>query len=283
MLNKALEVLKIIESKGYTAYLVGGFVRDFVLGKTSADVDVCTNATPKDLQNIFPSIKVPFERYGSVNVIYKKTRFDITTFRMDLEYKDNRFPSNVVYSNDLLVDLKRRDFTMNTLCMNSNGMVLDLLSATKDINNKIIKTVGLADEKISEDALRILRAIRFATILNFKLDIDLKNAILKNKKLLDQLSYFRKKQELNKIFSSTNVIYGLELIEKLGLSSYLGISFKEVKKTNDPLGIWVQVNPSDKYQFTNSEKGYMRSIKRILTDKVIDNMELYNYGNYVCY
>lgn len=284
LLEKALELLKIFESKGYEAYLVGGFVRDYLLGRKSNDVDICTNATPMDIKEIFKDVKLPFEGYGSVHLIYKKINFEITTYRMDLEYNNGRTPSKIVYTNSLFIDLKRRDFTMNALCMDSKGNIIDLLSAKSDIQNGIIKSIGNPDIKLKEDALRILRAIRFATELNFKLDEGLKKAIMNNGPLLNSLSYYRKKQELNKIFSSPNALYGIKLIKSFKLEDYLGIIINDkIANTNDPIGIWVQVNPSIKYQFTNNEKKYMNAILTILKDKNINDMELYKNGTYVCY
>ena len=284
MLEKSLELLKIFKNKGYEAYLVGGFVRDYVLGRQSNDVDICTNATPMQVKEIFKDVKLPFEQYGAVALTYKKVMFEITTYRMDLEYQNGRNPSKISYTNDLLEDLKRRDFTMNTLCMNDKGEVIDKLGILNDIKTKTIKSVGNADLKLKEDSLRILRAIRFATQLEFEIDNELKDAIALNKGLLEGLSYYRKKEELNKIFASPNAIYGLKLIREFGLDKYLGITVTDsIVNTSDPIGIWVQVNPNDKYQFTNNEKAYMKAILRVLEDKKINDMELYKEGNYVCY
>lgn len=284
MKEKALELLKIFSENGYEAYLVGGFVRDYVLGKKSFDIDICTNVTPRQVQEIFKGAKLPFEGYGSVHLSYKNINFEITTYRMDLEYKDKRKPSKIVYTNSLLIDLKRRDFTMNTLCMDKDGNVIDKLDAIDDIKNGIIKTVGNAYKKISDDAFRILRAIRFATELDFKISDDLKDAILQNRESLNSLSFYRKKQELNKIFSSPNALLGINLLRNYGLDEYLDIDLsKDVVKTNDPIGIWAQINPSDHYPFTSNEKDYLKAILEVLKDERINDTELYKYGNYVCY
>lgn len=284
MLEKALELLKIFYDNGYEAYLVGGFVRDYILGKQSMDVDICTNATPMQVKEIFKDVKLPFEGYGSVHLTYKKVIFEITTYRMDLEYNDKRAPSKIMYTDKLLIDLKRRDFVMNTLCMDKDGKIIDLIGASSDIQNKIIKCVGNADRRFKEDPLRILRAIRFATELNFNLDESVKNAIRNNKELLNKLSFYRKKQELNKIFSSSNAQVGINIIKEYYLDNYLGINTsKEIVNTSDPLGIWVQVSPDYRYQFTSLEKGYMSSILSLLKDKKISDIELYKMGNYVCY
>lgn len=279
-----MELLNIFYDNGYEAYIVGGFVRDIILNKKSFDVDICTNATPKEIKQIFSDVKLPFEGYGSVHLTYKKVNFEITTYRMDLEYQDKRKPSRIVYTDKLIIDLRRRDFTMNTLCMDRQGKIIDLLDATSDIKHKLIKTVGNADKKLKEDSLRILRAIRFATELDFELSPELQDAIINNCKSVKELSYFRKKQELNKIFSSVNVLKGISLLKSFGLDTYLDIDLnKEIVKTSDPIGIWAQVNPCCKYPFTANEKSYLKAILEVLKDGTINDMELYKKGNYVCY
>ena len=172
MLDKSLKILNIIEDKGYQAYIVGGFVRDYILGVSSSDVDICTNATPKEIKDIFGDSYIPNEEYGSITVIYENIRFEITTFRREYDYLDNRRPSRIEYTDSIIEDLQRRDFTINTLCMNKHGEVVDLLNNRADIDNRIIKTVGDSYTRFSEDALRILRAVRFATVLGFKLDTE---------------------------------------------------------------------------------------------------------------
>lgn len=283
MLEKALELLKIFESNGYEAYLVGGFVRDLILKRKSMDVDICTNATPKEIKEMFNEVKLPFEQYGSVTLKYKKVNFEITTYRMDLEYKNRRSPSKILYTNELIVDLKRRDFTVNTLCMNSDEKIIDLLNGKEDIKNGLLRVVGNANEKLKEDSLRILRAIRFSTELNFELDKDLIEAIKINSSGLEALSFYRKKQELNRIFSSQDALRGLKMIKDFKLERYLGIEILDVIKTSDPIGMWAQVNPSNKYQFTSNEKRYLNKITRLIKKGNIDDMDLYKEGNYVCY
>ena len=184
MYNTALELLNKFNEANFKAYIVGGFPRDLYINKKSTDVDICTNATPKEIKEIFKDSKINNEQYGSVSLIYNTVRFEITTFRKEKKYENNRYPVKIKYIDNLIDDLLRRDFTINTLCIDSEGNYIDLLNAKQDIDNKIIKCVGDANKKIKEDILRSLRAIRFATILNFKLDDKLKKAIKKNKKLI---------------------------------------------------------------------------------------------------
>ena len=280
MFENAIEVLKLIEKKGFKAYIVGGYVRDIYLSNTSTDIDICTSAKPKDLVKIFKKKVIIDEKYGSVKLEYKNSCFDITTFRKDIKYKDNRRPSEIEYVDLLEEDLKRRDFTINTLCMDSNGNIIDLFNAKKDIMSKTINTVGDANEKLAEDSLRILRAVRFACTLNFKLDKDVEKAIKKNIKSLDNLSFHRKKSELNHIFRSNNYEYGIKLLNKFKLDKYLEISsLNRIKKTSDVLGMWAQIKYSDNYPFSKLEKESINSIREILLYGKIDNYVLYKYGN----
>lgn len=282
MFESSLKLLKKIENAGYEAYIVGGFSRDKYLGIESADVDVCTNATPKELKEIFKEGMLPKEEYGSINVIYNKIRFDITTYRKDIKYENNRLPVEIKYINDLKEDLLRRDFIINTLCIDSQGNYVDLLNAKFDIENKIIRVVGDADSKIEEDVLRILRAVRFATILNFELDNELKLAIKKHAHLLENLSYYRKKEELEKIFSSINSKRGIDLLLELELDKYLELgNLNKVVVTTSAIGIWAQLDLSDKYIFSNNEKDSINLIKKLINKNSFTVMELYNYGLYV--
>lgn len=283
MYNTALELLSKLNESNFKAYIVGGFPRDLYINKNSTDVDICTNATPKEIKEIFKDSKINSEQYGSVSLIYNNVRFEITTFRKEKKYENNRYPVKIKYIDNLIDDLLRRDFTINTLCIDNNGEYIDLLNAKYDIDNKIIKCVGDANKKIKEDILRSLRAIRFATILDFKLDDELKKAIKKNGYLLKNLSYFRKKDELEKIFSSPNCAYGLSLIKELDLVEKLDFSnFDNLVVTTSSLGIWAQLDVLDIYSFSNNEKQIIKDIKETLNQDILDNKVLYKYGLYVC-
>ena len=278
----ALSTIKKINNHGFLAYLVGGYPRDLYLDRVSLDYDICTNATPKELKEIFGESILPAEQYGSVTLISHGIRFEITTFRRDIKYLNNRKPIEIEYVDDLLEDLKRRDFTMNTICIDSEGNVIDLLNGREDIDKKIIKTVGDADLKINEDSLRILRAIRFATVLDFDLDEDLKKAIIKHKELLKNLSYYRKKEELDKIFSSTNRNKGINLIKELDLMSELELSnIEKLVPTTYLIGIWAQLNVLDKYTFNNAEKESIIKINELMKKDLLNYNNLYNYGLYI--
>ncbi len=284
MLEVALSFLKKINSHNYKAYIVGGFVRDYLLGIESDDIDVATNATPKQIKEIFEDCCLSNEEYGSVVVVMKGVHFEITTFRKELSYIDNRRPGRIEYIDDLYQDLIRRDFVINTLCMDENGEILDYLGAKEDLNRKVIRTVGESYQKFSEDSLRILRAIRFATILDFSLDENIKVAIKKTKYLLKNLSYYRKKCELEKIFTSLNYKYGIKLILELGLEDELEISNLSRVMESDTIsliGIWSILNFSKKYPFNRNELNLIQNVHDVMHLNNFDPMVLYKYGLYV--
>lgn len=282
MLKDALKLLNRIEDNGYKAYIIGGFVRDYVLGINSDDVDIATNATPKEIMEMFPNSVLPKEEYGSVTLYLKSDRYEITTFRKEIKYINNRKPIEIEYISSLIEDLKRRDFRMNTLCIDKNGKILDFFDGKKDIENKIINTVGNSYDKFSQDSLRILRAIRFATILNFSLSNEVKSAIIENKHLLKMLSYNRKKQELDKIFLSNNARYGVDLLLELGLDQELEIyNLDKINLCNDIISIWASLDLNDKYkqEFSSSEKAIIKDVKEVLKIGITD-YSLYKYGLY---
>jgi tRNA nucleotidyltransferase (CCA-adding enzyme) len=282
MQKNALEILSKIENNGFEAYIVGGFVRDYCMNKKSLDVDICTNATPKELSTIFEGAVIPSETYGAVTLLYKQVRYEITTYRKEINYDDYRRPDSIEYVDNLLDDLKRRDFTVNTLCMNSKGKVIDLLNVEADLNQKLIKTVGDPNVRLQEDVLRILRAVRFATTLNFTISDDTKEAIIKHGKLLRNLSYTRKKEELTKIFTSTNASYGVSLLIELGLDKNLELSnLENLKLVDDILGIWAQLDVLDIYPFSKVEKETIIKVKEALILPNIDKYMLYKNGLYI--
>ena len=254
MYKKALEVLKIFEDNGYLAYIVGGYVRDFCLNIESCDIDICTNAKPYEIIKLFDTVFTSDINYGSVKIVYKKYKYDITTFRKEIKYENNRKPVKIKYINDLKKDLLRRDFTINTLCMDSNGNIIDLLGAMEDLDNKVIKTVGSPRYKIKEDSLRILRSIRFASNLGFRIDDKTKHYLKKYGYLLRKLSVNRKKSELDKLFASVNKNVGRDLLISLKLDKYLDLNnLNSIVMCDNIIGIWSQLNVDDIYPFTKLE------------------------------
>ena len=279
-LDMALKVVEEIASHGYKAYLVGGFVRNHLLGLPSNDVDITTNATPMEIKDIFVD-SIPTEDYGSVTVIKKGIKYEITTFRKESGYVDHRRPTEIKYIDDLYQDLLRRDFTINAICMNKEGEVIDYLSGQDDLERRIIRSLGNPKEKFEEDALRMLRAIRFATILDFDLDTKVVEAIKENKSFIKDLSYQRKKEELDKIFASPNAYKGIQLMLSLGLEKELELErLNKVGPNNSSIGIWSILNVVDKYPFTNNEKELIGLINSAMEHNNLDPLALYTYGLY---
>lgn len=274
MLDGAIKILNLIEQNGFEAYIVGGYVRDKLLGIKSSDIDITTNARPDDLINIFDNIIS--NEYGSIKIKYGNNKYQITTYRKDLIYDDFRRPKNIEYVDSLSNDLLRRDFTINTLCMDKNQNIIDLLDASSDIKNRIIRCVGDPKVKLKEDSLRILRAIRFACILNFSIEPNLLLELQNNSNNLLYLSYDRKKDELNKIFSSQNVAYGIDLINKLSLDKKLEIEAKKgLIYTDNVLGIWAQINFSKNYNFSNAEINIINDVRYLINKGNIDIVDIY--------
>lgn len=210
----ALGILKRINNNGFLAYLVGGYPRDLYMNKISSDIDICSNIKEEELKENFNVISST--QFGSFIIKKGDYNFEITLFRKE-EYKDNRYPE-VIYIDSLEEDLQRRDFIINTLCIDYNGDFIDLLGSKEDIDTKMIRVVGNIEKKMTEDPLRIIRAIRFASDLDFKLEEELINFIIKNKNLLNNLSNMRIKKEIDKVQNKINFD---NLIKQLDLIDYI--------------------------------------------------------------
>lgn len=274
------KVLKKLEDNNYESYVIGGYVRDKLLGIDSLDIDITTKAKPKEVLELFKDYDVKLHDYGNVSFEIDNYNFDITTFRKDIKYRNNRKPEKIFYIDSFEEDLKRRDFTINSICLDIEDNIIDLYEGRKDLKKKIIRSIGNPYIRIEEDALRILRAVRFATIFKFKLDNDLKLAIIKNKHLVRELSYERKREELNKIFFSKHKKYGIKLLTELELVEELELKdLKYVLNTKDLIGAWAMITEVD-YAFTRKEKGLIKKIRNAMNEDINDVFVKYKYGSY---
>ena len=273
-------ILESIEKEGFEAYVVGGYVRDYIRGVASTDVDICTNALPKDLKDIFKNGNSRNDIYGSYKITTNKYNFDITTYREELKYEGRR-PTEIAYVDNLITDIKRRDFTINALCMNKEGKIIDLLNGKEDIDNKRIRVIGSVEDKLSEDPLRMLRALRFGITLDFAIEAEIINFIKEHTDLIKTLSLTRKKYELDCILVSQYALKGLDLIKKLDLNEALGIWYNNVIYSNDISAMWAQIE-TDESMFTKEEKELINSLREIISYGKIDNYVLYKYGLYLC-
>jgi len=222
------EIKKIIDrlnESGFEAYVVGGCVRDFLLNRKPSDWDIATNAKPEEIQKIFP--KSFYENnFLTVTVCLDSVEknlkeIEITTYRSDAKYSDKRHPDEVIFAKTIEEDLARRDFTINAMAMNSSGKIIDPFDGQKDLKKKIIKTVGNPEERFDEDALRMLRAVRFASVLNFKIEENTKQAIVRNNFWMEAVSQERIREEFIKIIMSENPIEGIEILRELNLLKYV--------------------------------------------------------------
>ena len=201
--RSALKALTLLNEKGYEAFVVGGAVRDLLLGKNVYDYDITTNADPNAIKMVFDD----YARYdlgkkhGTVTVIIDKDKIDITPYRKEDHYSDHRHPDLINFSSDLKEDLSRRDFTINALCMDKDSKITDMFGGVDDLDHKLIRCIGDPYKRFDEDGLRILRALRFKTKLNFNIDKNTDENIHKAKDLLNYISEERKKEELLRILS----------------------------------------------------------------------------------
>lgn len=209
-----MEILKTLEKEGFEAYFVGGFVRDYLLHVTTNDIDITSSATPHEIKSIFKTKPIG-EKFGTVLVYYDEYCFEVTTFRQDTVYNDNRHPDGVIFTRDVMVDIKRRDFTINALLWDANGKINDYCDGLNDIKNKIIRAIGNPYQRFEEDALRILRAFSFVSKLGFDIEEETKKAIFKAKKSLLNISSERIVLEMKKITSGKYREKAFALIREL--------------------------------------------------------------------
>lgn len=211
-------LLHNLNDAGYEAYVVGGCVRDTILGNEPHDWDICTSATPEQMKEVFCKKRIAETgiKHGTISIIFDKTPYEITTFRKDGDYSDHRHPDTVDFTTDLIEDLKRRDFTMNAMAAGLDGKIIDPFHGQRDLKNTWVRCVGNADERFQEDALRILRALRFVSRFGFGLEDKTAKAIQKNKELLRNVSFERIQSELNQIlmgkYAYNVLLYGAPVL-----------------------------------------------------------------------
>ncbi len=212
------EIARILNMEGFQCFLVGGSVRDSIMGFTPNEYDIATNAKPEDVQRIFKYTIPTGIKHGTILVILDDMHVEITTFRSDGNYSDGRHPDKVEYTASIEDDLPRRDLTINAMAYNVlDGTLIDMFDGMKDIKNKIIRSVGNPYERFTEDGLRIMRAIRFATKLNFNIEKETFEAICHSTGMLTSIAYERIREEFNGILISDNPFRGIELLRKTGI------------------------------------------------------------------
>ena len=218
-------ILAELKKHGYEAYVVGGCVRDLLLGKTPQDWDVTTNARPAQIQGIFPDSF--YENiFGTVGVKIGSEDpsldiIELTTYRIESDYSDKRHPDKIEFADKLEDDLRRRDFTINALAMSDGGEIVDLFGGQEDLKNKIIRAVGEPSNRFNEDALRMTRAVRLATVLEFEIESKTAEVIRSQARLLGEIAQERIRDELVKIINSPRAMQGIELLRETGLLEFI--------------------------------------------------------------
>ncbi len=278
---------KLLEN-GFSAYIVGGCVRDALLLKTPTDWDICTNALPQQTINVFSDYKTIKTgiKHGTITLLINSVPYEITTFRTDGDYIDSRHPENVKYIRDIVGDLARRDFTVNAMAYNKK--LVDLYDGQKDLENRIIRCVGDADKRFLEDALRIMRAIRFSAVLDFEIEEKTKTAIFSLKENLLNIAIERINTEFSKILLSDSKTVYFEYKEVFKLF------FENFEKLNLNFGNSLTMLPKDlstrlaclflnlDYDKTQSEKTLqnLRYPSKIITEvlEIIENFEIAKYN-----
>ncbi|QCR32185.1 CCA tRNA nucleotidyltransferase [Lysinibacillus sp. SGAir0095] len=271
----ALRVIDRIEKSGFEAVIVGGAVRDHLLQRQINDVDVATSALPSEVKEIFSSTVDVGIEHGTVLVLDEGEPIEVTTYRTEGTYSDYRRPEEVAFVRNLEEDLQRRDFTINAMAFTKDGQIIDLFGGKEDIENKVIRAVGNPNVRFREDALRMLRAIRFSAQLGFSIEEETLKAIQIDSDLIDFIANERIAMEIAKIWKSKYVNYGLQLLIESNLTKYLVGNFAEqldywrtFKAEKSEVG-WAYLcllnrqeiqNIIDFYRLSNKEKNYIRSV-----------------------
>lgn len=232
--DKVKFIIDTFYENNYEAFMVGGCIRDFLLSKEPKDYDIATSALPNITESLFEKTIPTGIKHGTITVLLDKEPFEVTTYRIEGEYKDNRRPDEISFVTNIKDDLSRRDFTINAFAYNSKEGLKDYFNGLEDLQNKIIRTVGDSNKRFNEDALRMMRAIRFASQLDFNIDKSTLDGIKKNKNLLKNISSERIRDELCKLLLSDNPRKGLNLLKDCGvldviipeLTSLIGFNHK---------------------------------------------------------
>ncbi len=269
----AYSVIEQLEQAGFEAVIVGGAVRDALLDRPAHDVDVATNALPEEVKTVFQKTVDIGIQHGTVLVIVPAGPVEVTTYRTDGEYTDHRRPQNVHFVRSLKEDLQRRDFTMNAIAMRRDGSFVDYYGGRQDIEKRVIRAVGEAEKRFAEDALRMLRAIRFSAQLDFTIEANTLAAIQQRAADLTFIAKERIKAELDKLWVGQTVFGGIHKLEDSGLAAYLTGDFQAAQwrnfQTKDALLGWAYFallqgtawrEVVRDYRLSNKEMAFIKSV-----------------------
>uniref|UniRef100_UPI0040566CBD CCA tRNA nucleotidyltransferase n=1 Tax=Acetatifactor sp. TaxID=1872090 RepID=UPI0040566CBD len=256
--EKAKFIIDTITAAGYEAYIVGGCVRDAILGRTPEDWDITTSATPEQVKALFRRTIDTGIQHGTVTVMLEKEGFEVTTYRIDGKYEDSRHPKEVIFTPNLVEDLKRRDFTINAMAYNEESGLIDIFGGIEDIERKMIRCVGEPRERFCEDALRIMRAVRFSAQLGYSIEEQTKEAIKELVPNLKNISAERIQVELVKLLVSSNPDY-LRIAYETGITKVVMPEFDKMMETS-------QNHPHHCY---NVGEHTLRSLKEVEAHKAL--------------
>lgn len=296
----ALPILRKIEAAGYEAYFVGGSVRDTILQRPIHDVDIATSAYPSEVKGLFARTVDTGIEHGTVMILDHGNGYEVTTFRTESGYQDYRRPDKVTFVRSLKEDLKRRDFTINALALSENGEITDLFGGLDDMKHKIIRAVGDPEQRFNEDALRMMRAVRFASQLDFQIEAQTLSGIYDHSQLLKKIAVERIHTEFVKMMLGTDAPRGLSLMVTSQMYRFVpefgshAAAIKQIAEQSFHLQNEVQV-----WALFTSTFGYDRSqitqfLKRwktankiindvILTTGLIDQIKSHSVGNLELY
>jgi tRNA nucleotidyltransferase (CCA-adding enzyme) len=282
-LDEAKRILHTLTEHGYDAYIVGGYVRDHLMGRDSDDIDITTSATPDEVTAIFPTVKPTGKMFGGVTVFEGDYSFEVTTFRHESAYVKHRYPSEVTFSKELSDDVIRRDFTVNGLVMDQEETITDLVGGQADLASKTLRAIGDPTKRFEEDALRILRALRFISKLGFTLEQSTKDAIQASNHLVETVKIERIMQELDKILKGTFQNDALTAMMETGVDAYLfglqqGIQkVSSLKEHINPLEFFiisfVLDDIQDVWRFSNKD---YRLIRQVMTLHEVTKEDQFN-------
>ncbi|UUV26056.1 MULTISPECIES: CCA tRNA nucleotidyltransferase [Lysinibacillus] len=288
----AYSVIEQLEQAGFEAVIVGGAVRDALLNRPAHDVDVATNALPEEVKTVFQKTVDIGIQHGTVLVIVPAGPVEVTTYRTDGEYTDHRRPQNVHFVRSLKEDLQRRDFTMNAIAMRHDGSFVDYYGGRQDIEKRVIRAVGEAEKRFAEDALRMLRAIRFSAQLDFTIEANTITAIQQRAADLSFIAKERIKAELDKLWIGQTVFGGIQKLEDCGLTAYLTGDFQASQwrnfQTKDALLGWAYFallqgtawrEVVRDYRLSNKEMAFIKSVLTAYDD-LKDGWTNRHYFNY---
>lgn len=284
-------VVKRLKHNGYKAFFVGGCVRDYLLKDEVNDIDITTDATPREVMRLFNKAIPTGLKYGTVTVLHEYNKIEVTTFRLDGKYSDSRHPDEIELINLETEDVKRRDFTINGLLMDENYQIYDYVGGIKDLNNRIIRAIGDANERFDEDALRMLRAVYFKSKLGFQIEEQTLIAIRENASKITLLPSERVINEMYKILTGKQQIEAIKSLFLSDLYKYLPGLGKGIKYINDhvfqnlsldvfySLAFYLNEKVDDYWKFSNVDKNkYTKVLELLEKHQEFNNFTLYEYG-----